>query len=733
MSYHLGDLPFRDEWNHSVCMFDLFLWGVLAAFPQAGVYEFQVLALLLKLTWLLALVLLLRRYAPLWLLAVACIPVAFMTRGVKTPGYNELGQFGLLTALPLWLWACVSWQRHRLARVVPALGGVLLTIGVLSYTPLVFVLAVPVGVLLFDRFRRGAVVGTRPATWMLLLTVVVCLILFAAILALGGLLDDYYAAARWHVGIAFGGSAGTPTEATVLDRVWRLCGMWLPFVPHFVGVLAALWIALAVLPGRAWPAWTGALGLVLVLAGLVYVAWAVPRALPTPPRPWGPRFELDFWLVLTVVALNVLALLWRVIPRSKPPSPPPDREWVFVHRVFLAMAVAYLLVQVTFSTNKLMNSVFAAPPLLILGITDLSRLLRARVMSGAFSVGARAWRLAALAVLLLMLGGRRLEAAWQMVRGDEARSELTASFSHRYLRGIKSTPERVKSVEALLRYLEARLRPGDFLHQEDDCPMIYFLARARPALPRIWSPARRGFPRAERQRMLDYMLEHNRAPEYYVRWNREQPIRRLLDSPRIVVHLDGSRRTLSADDPILLYFAEHYRPVATFGRFEVFERFSPPASPTVAASSPATADQSLDLLALLPEWRLAGATGGCELGRNEHGGPRVMFDLEEDERVTLLVGKRVPPTARLLPAGKQVDFRLRVELTDQAAATLVLRLCSDPTPRSGLVGRRVVLGDGLTTFTVYTAREPVYIWPVFQLTGRGEFALVELSTTSLQP
>ncbi len=734
--YHQGDLPFRDEWNHTLGMFDLFLWGALEVWPEAGLYEFQALALGLKLLWLLALVVFLSRYSMLWMLALACIPVAFMTRGVKTPGYNELGQAGLFLALSLWLMASRQMGGRKLVGLLPVLAGVCFTIGALSYTPLILVAIVPLVVFVLDCVRPLSVAGARSATRRFLLTIVLGFGAFVAIVFFAGLFDDYYTAVRWHISIAFGGTPGTPAEATVGQRILRLTAAWLPFVPHLLAVIVSLLLGMVILPRRAKPSWPSGMLLVGVVAAVGYGLWAGAR-LPTPPRPWGPRFELDFWLVLAAIAVNVVAVITRRVVRTSPDRLPHAREWPFVHGVLIAATAMYLLVQVTFSTNKLLNAVFPAPGLLIIGVADLCRTLRAAAPAAWPRPGGVGWRLAALAMLLAIVGARRLDAAFRTIRGDEAVHELTAGFSHKYLRGIKSTPERVESLEKLLSFLEARMQPGDFVHQEDDFPMLYFLLRARPALPRTWSPARRGFPVEERQRMLDYTLTNERVPQYYVRWNRHEPIVRLLTTPRIVVRQDGSGRTLNPDDPVRRYLDDHYRHVVTFGPFQVFQHeacveSAPSTGPAAAGSDVGARDERAvcrDLTALLTEWQPMGKPANHEVGVNAHGGLEIDVDLSPTEKIVLVPGPSVPAAERRLAALRRFDLRLRVALRGQATATLVLYVCSDETPRSRLLGQRLPLLDGLNSFTVYTAREPVYVWPAFQVAGRGTVSFEECTIT----
>jgi hypothetical protein len=73
------------------------------------------------------------------------------------------------------------------------------------------------------------------------------------------------------------------------------------------------------------------------------------------------------------------------------------------------------------------------------------------------------------------------------VRRDAEVAKLTADFKIPLLHGIKSTPDRVNSIEALYAYLKPQMAKGEPLLAYDNCPMLYFIFQAKPAYGLVWA------------------------------------------------------------------------------------------------------------------------------------------------------------------------------------------------------------------------------------------------------
>jgi hypothetical protein len=66
------------------------------------------------------------------------------------------------------------------------------------------------------------------------------------------------------------------------------------------------------------------------------------------------------------------------------------------------------------------------------------------------------------------------------------RRQLVAAIEHERLRGIRTTPERARTVSELLAELKRRVRPGDVLLAYGGIPMVHPLTDTVPALGHAW-------------------------------------------------------------------------------------------------------------------------------------------------------------------------------------------------------------------------------------------------------
>jgi hypothetical protein len=96
------------------------------------------------------------------------------------------------------------------------------------------------------------------------------------------------------------------------------------------------------------------------------------------------------------------------------------------------------------------------------------------------------WRAAWCAlVLALGIGGLAIRSV-SSYRDAPDRTSLTATIDHPLLRGIRTTPSRARSVEALVRALDGRTGPGDAVLAYGNVPLVQFLTDGVPALGHAW-------------------------------------------------------------------------------------------------------------------------------------------------------------------------------------------------------------------------------------------------------
>jgi hypothetical protein len=650
-----------------------------ALYPDAGVYAFRLLGAGIDLAWLAAFVLLLSRFAPVWLLALACLPAAFVNNGTLAPGYNELGRAGLALALAGWVGGCYGWPRNRLARLLPFLGGLAFVAGTIAYLPLVVLLALPVAALVLARVVRIGWRGFGAATIAFLATVLGGYVAFILILMAAGLWSDYCRDLSWHLSIALGAMPELPAAATPASRVQEMWDAYWPSVPHVLAVLGVAWLVLTLLPKkRAWRG--GSVLALLVLAGLVTLTLTKAVQLPEPPgrwNIWSGTYGLNYWLLITAIGLNVFALtLYRGTPSSALPPLPGAHEWPLIYAILLATGLTYMFAQSVFSTNRVLNAMLAVPLLLPLAVAALARTQQIRS-------GAR-WPHGALVILILWLGIVHLQQVYVWTRHDWPLEDLQTACTQPALRSIRSVRSRVDAYEGLMAYLQPRLKSGDFLYEEDDQPILYFLVRARPALPRVWSPLRRELPLAERQRMLDYMLTNQRIPQFFILNVPRRPAAPRY--PRLVCE------EAPPPDPIARYFRAHYFWLRSFGNLQLWARH-----PDV----PAVNGLWRDLSPSLPRWQLT-------QGQGERGGEG--FLLRAGPTPARVVSDAAP--LNLCALGRYT-FEIECMLPPDAVASFAVTL--EQGPKTPLRTECAPLHDGVNYATVYPGESDCSAVPAFEV------------------
>ncbi len=101
------------------------------------------------------------------------------------------------------------------------------------------------------------------------------------------------------------------------------------------------------------------------------------------------------------------------------------------------------------------------------------------------------------------------------VRRDSEVTKLTVDFKIPPLQGIKSTPDRVASIEALYGYLRPQMAKGESLLAYDDCPMLYFILVSKPAYGLVW--AVRYTKSVETLKELDLEFNSKPLPRFAIR------------------------------------------------------------------------------------------------------------------------------------------------------------------------------------------------------------------------
>lgn len=544
MRYALGDLPFRDEITNPSRAFDVLLAPLFVWFPDLSIHQLRLLWVFVQFAAMLALFGLLRRWAPDVLVALAGASTMWLQNMIWTPGYHGMSAVFFTLSWSLWLNACL-FRSLRAARWQGVASGVVFLLAVVSYLPLLALLAVPgvVWAVALARGRRSTV--RAAATSHHLAGFAVPLLLLVGALAAAGLVGDWIGAQR---------------DLTSLDRYAKPLsakfGIFADQTLRFLPVLAgsALTVAAMGTALRARAVWerVGKVGRPVLGVALVAASALVAGRLLTVPVAPATTVLLDLWWARTSARvfaialgfhLGALALLaWHRAWADRP-------RLGFVYSALFTGTLVFSFLH-GFLGGQAFKVMLGMLPLAVSAVVIVYQACTAAAVAPSPRPLGAAFAL----VCCLCLGVGSLGARHQWVYNVGNMSQLTAEFRHPRLAGIRFHPDQVENIEALLAYLEERVRPGDFLIAYDDVPLLYYLTSTRPAIDHVWSS--RIVPPGLRARSVERMIAAGRVPEYVVR----------KTSP----HLRADAASPESVHPIDAFVWSRYEREATFPPFEVW-------------------------------------------------------------------------------------------------------------------------------------------------------------------
>lgn len=536
LRFVLGDRPFADEWDMSMYTVILPWTLVLKLHPDLTLVQARMLGVATQLLGLGVLLAVLRPYASATVLALALASVAYMGNGLFTPAYNWLGQTGCI--LFAGLWCLGSRQRRKRDAVALGLASLLAWLfGVVCYPPLAMLGILPPLWWLGRRcFLSRSTRATAPGMdWTCgAFSLVVAIMGGAALLAALWRGGEILQQARVNLILA-ANLFLTPKKYQDIGKFLVLDGLapalaatgtflccWLPLPRRDWGVRGAVWVA--------------------VMAGSVGVAWAwISGRAPFYHWVWEPT-PWAFFVGPVALGLALSGWLARWLEGARWPEGARQRQgWRCVQVLTAAGLMHYLLLPYMSSVGP-RNSRYAAA--MLLAAATASCLLS--LSRAGLDAPRRLARLAALLAALALYQG------WSVATlyfNDAPLDQQTATFSHPLLRGVRTTPDKVADLEGLMAWLSPRLERGETLLVLDDAAVVYYLARARPALPKTWEPTAWNPPPERRQAYLDWMHRQGRAPRFAVLADISNP-----------------------DDPVARYVHAEHVPVSRHGRFTVWER-----------------------------------------------------------------------------------------------------------------------------------------------------------------
>jgi|GEM_PF-4969168 len=553
LRYALGDQPFLDETSNSLRMFDLLLWPIFSFNPQISLFQLRLIGLGLHLAGLTAVILLLRPFAPAFLVALAGGTAIFSYEWVWAPGYNLMGPVFLTGGLCTWLGACRVLNR-TLAPALSVLAGLALFAGVFSYLPFLPVLVAPLAVLGIEVWKKRWGGPYFKRTSLVFLGFFVGLLTTILGFYANGWVEDWWKAL--HVVISSQGAVRPFSE--------RLIDYWLNLR---VSLLYALIVAAVLSAGcrllpkkkvrRGWVL-TGALSLILGGASSLLIFYY-----PAATVRWE-QYPASFAVFSAGLGFHLAALVSWLLHWGDHRGGVNNQPWNFIWMVIFPAGAFLCFLHAMSSTNGFINMFYSMTLLAASGPAALYQASlfgrrngeKISIPAGGLAVCLGA-ALVPYAVYALTSGG-------QLIYRDQTPAHLTARFSQPKIDRIFSTPQRVKVVDTLLKFIEKRVEKGDLLLAYDSLPLLYFLTDARPPLNHVWT--NKSWDPGLRAEALKSMIERQRIPRYCVQT--------LVHPEMIGRSAFDNTFYYSTDpkvDPIHAFVRSNYRPIALFYPFQIWE------------------------------------------------------------------------------------------------------------------------------------------------------------------
>jgi len=552
LRFALGDVPFRDDISNPVRLFDLFLWPVYSTFPKITVWQLRLIGLGIHLAAVTSVTVLLRRYAPAYLIALIAGSAAFAYEWIWTPNYNLMGADFLTIGLCLWIAGCRSPRSFRNTGLAAA-AGLCLFIGIMSYFPFFAVLIVPLFAFIPGPARNNLRSPSFRTTVETLGTAAFLFLSAAALLFYAGLFEDWLNAAKFAFSTQGSGRPFTERIPAYLSHLWVS-------LPNTLLVAAIILISHRLIlwkqESQSWRGvWGGTILLTSAAVGLLIAYY------PPPIYRWE-QYPAPHFIFFAVLAFHLVSLWWlRSLFGAKNIL---NYEWKSVWALLLPAGLLLTVIHSLSSTNGFVNSFYSMTLFAALGVTALfqAAINKSKARIGGFQTKRTAFWLAAILAPYTALA---LVAGYNDVYCDASPARLNAKFQNFRLEKLRSTPGRVDPLEETLDFLTKRLIPGETFLAYYEIPIFYYLTWTRPALNHTWTNL--WWTAEQMQDNIDIMIEKGRMPRYSLRcvvhpWGLGEP-----EIPKTIPYSINPEL-----DPVHAFVRANYRPVALFYPFQVWER-----------------------------------------------------------------------------------------------------------------------------------------------------------------
>ncbi len=534
MRYAMGDTPLRDEFINPHRMFDVLLTPLFQLWPEIPLLTMRKIGMWLGLLTAFGLFLAFRGLAPDGLLAAACATAAFVPHRIFTPGYHAMGMSFFVLAWSCW-WTSLGSGKSRRAMAWGALAGLFAWLATMSYLPFVALLTIPAALLLRDLRSRAIssdVARWRPTATLLLTTGLLTFFTFLVLFWKGLHVDWWYG----HKALSRTGIYASSVSEKLEGSLWVV----LPLALAVTAASAAVFRAMAAVLKHAGAGPTALLRALLIGVTAAGLCWLILVKTPAfHPAIDEKRVILRTRFTLMAFGIHFGAWLLRSRDRSSTP---------LAVRLFFWSSLAFALLHAVLS-NHAHKIAWAALPLFVSAIVGFHGRLAGTLQSST----ARRSATLAVTVLCFLIGITTYHSQTRFAYQYGNPKKFTESFTCAPLKGIRSTPHRVRKVERILEFLDGKLKPGEYLLAYDSLPLFHYLTRTKPSLNTVW--VSRSSPRKVREESLEYMLRNQRLPRYCIARSRDK--RSLVDGDF---------------DPTHAWVEKHCESVFKVSDLEIFKR-----------------------------------------------------------------------------------------------------------------------------------------------------------------
>jgi len=535
--YHLAHNGtfFVDEFINATHQFDIVISPVFKLFPTITLFQYRMLGIFFYLLSLVSLFIYLTRRGPILIVALGCA-IAFLFNnfgGISSPSYNLLSSSFSLYGLVCLLWSYEL--KKKILQAIIAIGsGLLFVLMITSYLPMVLLMMVPIGFLIFTLHNQKKFRNYLVPTMIMLTTILIVLTIIAIGLYLSGRLPIYIE------NLQDISSTMALADQGIVKKMRNL-----------FDALKSLYKSLILL----------SIGFYIILTFLQKIVVNKKIA----------RFSF------LIEAGSFLLLFYG----SSVFSP---IDLTFIPLVFLFSAIAlFILFHSKLSTNNMFafliiwGIVHSALYLIfssnVLVSAKLGFMVLLTVVPVVFSLyfehlhkTKKQLFFTAIYILLLIFTTVGIMYYFDLLYGERKPYNLTYPFTNSKLAGIYSTPEKVIPLEKLLHYLKDKVKPGDNLLAYNDMPLLYYLTDTIPTYNTVWS-IDNYWPYSLKKKLTEKMIKSGKTSEYVVR---------LVASPDALEYMPIAPNVFDYRMPLDEYVKKHFYLEAVIFPYEIWKRADEP-------------------------------------------------------------------------------------------------------------------------------------------------------------